>query len=41
MRFALAMYALGFLPGLVLEQAPDAVFLEELTWTEVRDAQAW
>ncbi len=41
MRFALVIYALGCLPGVLVAQVPDAVFLEELTWTEVRDAHAW
>ena len=40
MRFALVILAVVFLPGIVLAQAPDGVFLEELTWTEVRDALA-
>ena len=40
MRFALMIFALGLLPGVVLAQATDPVFLEELTWTEVRDALA-
>ena len=41
MRFALfLLFAVGCLPGVVSAQAPDEVFLEELTWTEVRDALA-
>ncbi len=40
MRFALVMFAVGVLPGVVLAQASDSVFLEDLTWTEVRDALA-
>ena len=40
MRLVLMMFAVGCLPGVVLAQAPDMVFLEELTWTEVRDALA-
>ncbi len=40
MRFALVMFSLGFLPAGVLAQAPSSVFLEDLTWTEVRDALA-
>ena len=40
MRLVLMMFAVGCLPGVVLAQAPDTVFLEELTWTEVRDALA-
>ena len=40
MRLMLLMFAVGCLPGLVLAQAPDTVFLEELTWTEVRDVLA-
>jgi creatinine amidohydrolase/Fe(II)-dependent formamide hydrolase-like protein len=40
MRFALVMFSLGFLPVGVLAQAPSSVFLEDLTWTEVRDALA-
>jgi creatinine amidohydrolase len=32
--------AVGWLPGVVLAQAPGTVFLEDLTWTEVRDALA-
>ena len=38
MRFALALVAVGLLASSVLAQVPDTVFLEELTWTEVRDA---
>ena len=40
MRFALVMFVVGVLPGVVLAQASDSVFLEDLTWTEVRDALA-
>ena len=40
MRFALVIPAVLFLPGIVLAQASDGVFLEELTWTEVREALA-
>ena len=40
MRLVLVMFAIGCLPGTVLAQASDEVFLEELTWTEVRDALA-
>ena len=40
MRFVFVMFAVGWLPGVVLAQGPDTVFLEELTWTEVRDALA-
>ncbi len=40
MRFALLIVGIICLPGVVWAQAPDAVFLEELTWTEVRDALA-
>ena len=40
MRFVLAMFAACALPGAALAQAPESVFLEELTWTEVRDALA-
>ena len=38
MRFALVMFVVGLLPVAVSAQGPDTVFLEELTWTEVRDA---
>ncbi len=38
MRFALVILGIVCLPGVASAQAPDAVFLEELTWTEVRDA---
>ena len=38
MRFALVMFVFGLLPVAVSAQGPDTVFLEELTWTEVRDA---
>ena len=37
MRFALVMFVVGLLPGVVSAQASEPVFLEELTWTEVRD----
>ena len=46
MRFALMIFAgglllrIGLLPEGVSAQAPGTVFLEELTWTEVRDALA-
>ena len=40
MRLVLVMFAVGWLPGVVLAQAPGTVFLEDLTWTEVRDALA-
>jgi creatinine amidohydrolase len=40
MRFALVIPAVVFLPGIVLAQASDGVFLEELTWTEVGEALA-
>ena len=40
MRFVLALCAVGCLSGGLLAQAPDTVFLEDLTWTEVRDALA-
>ena len=40
MRFVLSIWAVACLPGVVLAQSPDTVFLEELTWTEVRDALA-
>jgi len=40
MRFTYALFVVGYLTGVVLAQAPDTVFLEELTWTEVRDALA-
>ena len=40
MRFALLIVGIICPPGVVWAQAPDAVFLEELTWTEVRDALA-
>ncbi len=36
----LVMFAIGCLPGVVLAQGPGTVFLEDLTWTEVRDALA-
>lgn len=37
-RFAPLLCACLFVPPLALAQVPDTVFLEELTWTEVRDA---
>ncbi len=42
MRFALVMLTfgtlvVGWLPGVALAQAAPSVFLEDLTWTEVRD----
>ncbi len=40
MRFALVIVGVVCLSGSVLAQAPDAVFLEDLTWTEVQDALA-
>ncbi len=40
MRLVLVMFAVGWLPGVILAQAPGTVFLEDLTWTEVRDALA-
>ena len=40
MRFALVIFAVGCLPGVALAQTPDTVFLEDLTWPEVRDALA-
>ena len=40
MRFTCAQFVVGCLTGVVLAQAPDTVFLEDLTWTEVRDALA-
>ena len=40
MGLVLVMFAIGCLPGVVLAQAPGTVFLEDLTWTEVRDALA-
>ena len=40
MRLVLVMFAVGCLPGVVLAQGPGTVFLEDLTWTEVRDALA-
>ena len=40
MRLVFMIFAIGCLPGTVLGQASDEVFLEELTWTEVRDALA-
>ena len=40
MRFALMMFVVFCLPGVASAQALDSVFLEDLTWTEVRDALA-
>ena len=40
MRFALPLVTMSCLTGALLAQAPDTVFLEDLTWTEVRDALA-
>ena len=40
MRFALPLVTVSCLTGALLAQAPDTVFLEDLTWTEVRDALA-
>ena len=40
MRLVLVMFTVGCLPGVVLAQGPGTVFLEDLTWTEVRDALA-
>ena len=40
MRCACVLFALGCLPGVVFAQATPSVFLEELTWPEVRDALA-
>ncbi len=40
MRFTCAMFVVGCLMGVVQAQAPDTVFLEDLTWPEVRDALA-
>lgn len=37
-RIALFSLTVVILPGVLLAQTPDTVFLEELTWTEVRDA---
>lgn len=38
MRFALALAALAASAAVLSAQTPDTVFLEELTWVEVRDA---
>ena len=38
--FAFGGFVYGLAPALVLAQASDEVYLEELTWTEVRDALA-
>ena len=38
MRFSLAIVVAALLTAPVPAQVPDTVFLEELTWTEVRDA---
>ena len=40
MRFAFVIFAVGCLPGVALAQTPDTMFLEDLTWPEVRDALA-
>ena len=40
MRFAFVIFAIGCLPGVAPAQTPDTVFLEDLTWPEVRDALA-
>ena len=40
MRIALVILAAVCLPSVVSAQAPNTQFLEELTWTEVRDALA-
>ena len=40
MRFAFVIFAVGCLPGVAPAQTPDTVFLEDLTWPEVRDALA-
>ena len=40
MRFAFLIFVIGLLPEVVSAQASDSVFLEDLTWTEVRDALA-
>jgi creatinine amidohydrolase/Fe(II)-dependent formamide hydrolase-like protein len=40
LRLAVVILAVGGLAGAVLAQTPDTVFLEDLTWTEVRDALA-
>ncbi len=40
MRFALVIFSAVCLPAIALAQAPETVFLEELTWTEVREALA-
>jgi len=40
MRLPLVIVGMVCLPGVVLAQAPESVFLEDLTWTEVRDALA-
>ena len=40
MRFVCALFVVVGLAGMALAQPPDTVFLEELTWTEVRDALA-
>ncbi|MDP6580809.1 MAG: creatininase family protein [Vicinamibacterales bacterium] len=40
MRPTLALFAVCSLAGVTLAQVPRSVFLEELTWTEVRDALA-
>ena len=40
MRFAFVIFVVGLLPEVLVAQMSDSVFLEELTWTEVRDALA-
>ena len=40
MRFAFVIFVVGLLPEVLSAQMSDSVFLEEFTWTEVRDALA-
>ena len=40
MRFADVIFAAAFTPAAILAQTPVSVFLEDLTWPEVRDAVA-
>ncbi len=40
MRFADVIFAAAFTPAAILAQTPASVFLEDLTWPEVRDAVA-
>ena len=40
MRFAFVILVAGLLPEAALSQDLETVFLEALTWTEVRDALA-